>query len=160
MVGVRQNQRAMEPVKILSALADLAPAGGERVFDVSGAGRPLVWLPEPDRAPRGAPADRLAALDALHRDERILRRGLAFVVGGTELGGGRRKVRVPLLTQPVRLERGVRGYRVVPAGDLELTQLIEDGTLAAGLEAAPGLAGPGWLAAPVWAALDLAHQVS
>ncbi|WP_433528831.1 AAA domain-containing protein [Micromonospora sp. CA-263727] len=137
----------MHAATILTALADLAPAGAERVFDVSGTGRPLVWLPEPDRGPRNARLDRLAALDALHRDERILRRGLAFLVGGADLDGGRRRVRLPLLAQPVRLERGRRGYRVVPAGDLELTALIEDRELAARLEAAPGLAGPGWLSA-------------
>jgi hypothetical protein len=138
----------MEARTLLAALADLAPAGGERVLDVSGGGRPLIWLPEPDRAPRNARVDRLAAMDALHRDERILRRGLAFVVGGMELEGARPKVRVPLLTQPVRLERGLRGYRVVPAGDLELTPLVEDRTSAAQLEAAPGLAGPDWLTGP------------
>ncbi|MFI7284953.1 AAA domain-containing protein [Micromonospora chersina] len=138
----------MEAARILTALADLAPAGAERTFDVSGAGRPLIWLPEPDRGPRGTRLDRLAALDALHRDERILRRGLAFVVGGADLDGGRRRVRVPLLAQPVRLDRTRRGYRIVPAGDLELTSLIEDRDLAARLEAAPGLAGPGWLGAP------------
>ncbi|MET8196002.1 AAA domain-containing protein [Micromonospora sp. NPDC005222] len=138
----------METAKILTALADLAPAGAERAFDVSGAGRPLIWLPGPDRAPRDARLDRLAALDALHRDQRILRRGLAFVVGGADLDGSRRRVRVPLLAQPVRLERTSRTYRIVPAGDLELTTLIEDRDLAGRLEAAPGLAGPGWLGAP------------
>ncbi|MEW2332331.1 AAA domain-containing protein [Micromonospora chersina] len=138
----------MEAARILTALAELAPAGAERTFDVSGAGRPLIWLPEPDRGARGTRLDRLAALDALHRDERILRRGLAFVVGGADLDGARRRVRVPLLAQPVRLDRTRRGYRIVPAGDLELTSLIEDRDLAARLEAAPGLAGPGWLGAP------------
>ncbi|WP_341716137.1 hypothetical protein QQG74_19175 [Micromonospora sp. FIMYZ51] len=138
----------MHAAAILTALADLAPAGAERVFDVSGTGRPLVWLPEPHRGPRGARLDRLAALDALHREERLLRRGLAFLVGGADVDGGRRRVRLPLLAQPVRLERGRRGYRVVPAGDLELTPLIADRDLAARLEAAPGLAGPGWLTAP------------
>ncbi|MBY8870363.1 AAA family ATPase [Micromonospora sp. PLK6-60] len=137
----------MQPATILSALADLAPAGAERVFDVSGPGRPLVWLPAPDRAPRDARLDRLAALDTLHRDERILRRGLAFVVGGVDTDAGRRRVRTPLLTQPVRLERTLRGYRVVPAGDLELTALIADRALASRLETAPGLAEPGWLGA-------------
>ncbi|PWU62129.1 hypothetical protein DLE60_01965, partial [Micromonospora globispora] len=137
----------MEAARILTALADLAPAGAERVLDVSGSGRPLVWLPEPDRASRNARLDRLAALDALHRDERLLRRGLAFLVGTADVDGARRRVRLPLLAQPVRLERARRGYRVVPAGDLELTPLIEDRELAARLEAAPGLAGPGWLAA-------------
>ena len=38
-------------------------------------GQPLVWLGDPALAPRSAEADRLAALDALRRDERILRRG-------------------------------------------------------------------------------------
>ncbi|MEU0152189.1 AAA domain-containing protein [Micromonospora fulviviridis] len=55
---------------------------------------------------------------------------------------------MPLLAQPVRLDRTRRCYRIVPAGDLELTSLIEDRDLAARLEAAPGLAGPGWLGAP------------
>lgn len=147
MAPIRQNLLAMEVAKILAALADLAPAGGERVLDVSGGGRPLVWLAEPDRAPRNTRVDRLAALDALRRDERVLRLGWTFVVGGAEVGGARRKVRLPLLAQPVRLEWGLRGYRVVPAGDLELTPLIEDRAVAAGLEAAPGLASTGWLGA-------------
>ncbi|MEV0154886.1 AAA domain-containing protein [Micromonospora sp. NPDC050686] len=142
----------MQPATILSALADLAPAGAERVFDVSGPGRPLVWLPAPDRAPRDARLDRLAALDTLHRDERVLRRGLAFVVGGVDTDAGRRRVRTPLLTQPVRLERTLRGYRVIPAGDLELTALIADRALASRLETAPGLAEPGWPGAPGTAA--------
>jgi hypothetical protein len=129
----------MRPTQILAALADLAPASGERVLDVTRGGQPLVWLPEPDRATRSRAVDRLAALDALHRDERMLRRGWAFVVG--------RSVRLPLLVQPVRLERVIRGYRVVAAGDLELTPLVEDRELAARLEAAPGLGGPVWLAA-------------
>ncbi|MEU3456535.1 AAA domain-containing protein [Micromonospora sp. NPDC006766] len=142
----------METARILTALADLAPAGAEHAFDVSGTGRPLVWLPEVDRGPRSSQLDRLAALDALHRDERILRRGLAFVLGATDLNGSRRRIRLPLLAQPVRLQRTGRGYRVVPAGDLELTSLIEDRDLAARLEAAPGLAGRGWLGAPGTAA--------
>ncbi|MEV6692032.1 AAA domain-containing protein [Micromonospora sp. NPDC051196] len=142
----------MDAAVILTALADLAPAGGERVLDVAGGNRPLVWLPEPDRGPLNAQLDRLAAQDALHREERILRRGLAFLVGGADIDGVRRRVRLPLLAQPVRLERGRRGYRVVPAGDLEMTSLIEDRDLAARLEAAPGFAGPGWLTAPGTAA--------
>jgi hypothetical protein len=116
----------VQPERILAALADLAPAGGERVLDVARGGQPLVWLPEPDRAPRNRAVDRLAALDALRREERILRRGLGFVVGGTEIDGARKVVRLPLLAQPVRLDRGLRGYRIVPAGDLELTGLVED----------------------------------
>ncbi|WP_327025345.1 AAA domain-containing protein [Micromonospora sp. NBC_01739] len=142
----------MDAGVILTALADLAPAGAERVLDVAAGNRPLVWLPEPHRGPHSGHLDRLAAQDALHRDERILRRGLAFLVGGADIEGVRRRIRLPLLAQPVRLERGRGGYRVVPAGDLEMTSLIEDRDLAARLEAAPGLAGPGWLTAPGTAA--------
>lgn len=102
----------MEVAKILAALADLAPAGGERVLDVSGGGRPLVWLAEPDRAPRNARVDRLAALDALRRDERVLRLGWTFVVGGAaggEAGGTRRKVRLPLLARRCGWSGGCAG---------------------------------------------------
>ncbi|HEY2673459.1 MAG TPA: ATP-binding protein [Rugosimonospora sp.] len=137
----------MQPRQILTALAELAPAPGERVFDVCRAGQTLQWLPDPDRAGRSRGIDRLAAMDALSRDERILRRGWAFVVGSMEVDGVRRTVRLPLLTQPVRLERGLRGYRVVPAGDLELTALVEDRALAGRLEEAPGLGSSGWLRA-------------
>ncbi|SDZ17754.1 hypothetical protein SAMN05444365_106170 [Micromonospora pattaloongensis] len=137
----------MNPRRILAALADLAPAGGERVLDVGRGGQPIVWLREPERAPRNRTTDRLAALDELHRHERILRRGWAWVVGGTEIDGTRRQVRLPLLAEPVRLERGLRGYRIVPAGDLELTPLVTDRETAAALEAAPGLGGAAWLGA-------------
>src|SRR6266545_1398720 len=116
----------MEPRQILAALADLAPAAGERVLDVARGGQPLVWLAAPDRAPRTRAVDRLAALDALHREERILRRGWGFVLGAAEVDGTRRTVRLPLLTQPVRLDRVLRGYRVLAAGDIELTPLVED----------------------------------
>ncbi|MEU4693528.1 AAA domain-containing protein [Actinoplanes sp. NPDC023714] len=58
-----------------------------------------------------------------------------------------RKIRIPLLSQPVHLERALFGYQIVPAGDLQVTPLIEDRELAAALEAAPGIGGPGWLQA-------------
>nr|BFE74570.1 hypothetical protein GCM10020092_078710 [Actinoplanes digitatis] len=54
---------------------------------------------------------------------------------------------MPLLSQPVRLERSLLGYRVVPAGDVEVTPLVADPELAAAFEDAPGLATPGWLEA-------------
>ncbi|AGL19398.1 hypothetical protein L083_5888 [Actinoplanes sp. N902-109] len=126
-------------------LAELAPAGGDRVHDVTRGGQPLLWLKDAERAPRNADSDRLAAVDALHREERVLRRGWGFIAGQTEIEGTRRKVRLPLLTQPVRLERTLTGYRLVPAGDAEITPLVEDRQLAAAMEAAPGLATPGWL---------------
>jgi hypothetical protein len=134
----------MRPTTVLGVLAELAPAAGDRVLDVTRGGQPLVWLDDAERAPRRAEVDRLAALDALHRDERLLRRGWGFLAGeSTET----KKVRVPLLSQPVRLERSLTGYRVIPAGDVELTPLVTDRDLAAALEAAPGVAAPGWLTA-------------
>ncbi|WP_422774051.1 DEAD/DEAH box helicase [Plantactinospora sp. WMMC1484] len=131
---------------VLRALADLAPAAPERVLDVTRPGQPLIWLADPRSCRRSREVERLAAADLLHRDERTLRRGWGLVGGVVETDGGNRKVRVPLLSEPVRLERTLRGYRVVPAGDLEVTPLVEDRDLAARLEAAPGLGGPDWLA--------------
>ena len=135
----------MQPPTVLAVLAELAPAGGDRIYDVTRGGQPLAWIADAERTPRKAEFDRLAALDALHREERILRRGWGFIAGRTELDGAARKVRVPLLSQPVHLERGLAGYRIVPAGDIEITALLEDRELAAAMEAAPGLATPGWL---------------
>jgi hypothetical protein len=83
----------------------------------------------------------------LHREERVLRRGWGWLLGTVEVNGAPRKVRLPLLAEPVRIERGLR-HRLVPAGDLELTSLVTDRTLAASLEAAPGVGAPAWLAAP------------
>src|SRR3954469_24677285 len=94
----------MEPSRVLAALADLAPAGRDRVLDVAkGAPAPL-WLTDPDRVPAGRAAQRLAALDSLHREERILRRGWAWLLGTTEIDGAARTVRLPLLYEPVRLQ--------------------------------------------------------
>src|SRR5580765_4677887 len=100
-----------DPKVVLTALAELAPAGGDRVLDVTVGNQPLAWLAATDRASRGRVVDRLAALDARDRDERALRLGIGFVVGVTLLDGVSRKVRLPLLTRPVRLERARGGYR-------------------------------------------------
>ncbi|BAL87461.1 hypothetical protein AMIS_22410 [Actinoplanes missouriensis 431] len=135
----------MRPSTVLSVLAELAPAAAERTLDVTRGSQALVWLDAAEKAPRKAAVDRLAALDALHREERILHRGWGFLAGTHLIDGRTRKIRVPLLSQPVRLERALGGYRIAPAGDLEITPLIEDRDLAAAMEAAPGLAAPGWL---------------
>ncbi|WP_229074736.1 AAA domain-containing protein [Actinoplanes sp. DH11] len=137
----------MQPSTVLAVLAELAPATAERTLDVTRGSQALVWLDTAEKAPRKAATDRLAALDALHREERVLHRGWGFLAGTTMIDGRSRKVRFPLLSQPVRLERALTGYRVVPAGDLEITPLIGDRDLAAAMEAAPGLAAPGWLEA-------------
>ncbi|WP_233624198.1 hypothetical protein [Actinoplanes sp. ATCC 53533] len=149
----------MQPPTVLAVLAELAPAGGDRMLDVTRGGQPLVWLAEAERAPRKAETDRLAALGALHREERILRRGWGFLAGRVEVDGKPRKVRVPLLSQPVHLDRALTGYRIVPTGDVEITPLIADRALASAMEAAPGLGAPGWLAAIgtrawLWAAAE------
>jgi hypothetical protein len=133
----------MDPAKLLTALAELAPTGGGRVLDVTGKSRP-VWLDDPEW-PTGTKAlRRLYARDILHREERLLRRGWGFVIGHTEIGGARRTVRVPLASEPVRLHRSLSGYRVVPAGDLEVTPLVADRVLAGELEELLVRAGKGW----------------
>nr|WP_231956892.1 MULTISPECIES: ATP-binding protein [unclassified Actinoplanes] len=128
-------------------LAELAPAAGERTLDVTRGAQPFVWLETAEKAPRDTTVERLAGLAALHRDERILHRGWGFLAGRAEVDGKVRRIRLPLLSQPVRLDRSLLAYKVVPAGDLEVTPLVEDRELAAALEAAPGLATPGWLEA-------------
>jgi hypothetical protein len=141
----------VDPRSVLRALADLAPVGSERVLDVTKGGQALVWLTQPEKAPRSKAIERLAGIDLLHREERLLRRGWAFIIGTVTDGEATRKVCLPLLAEPVRLERGIRGYRVVSAGDLELNPLVADRTLAS----APGAAVPGWAVAdglPGWLA--------
>src|SRR5690606_8784115 len=115
----------MDPAAVLSALAELAPSGPSRAPDAAG-GRAPLWLTDPDRPPRRKATQRLAAVDALHRDERLLRRGWVFIIGRAQFEGEWRRVRLPLLHEPVRLRQGLRGYTVVPAGDLSLTDLVED----------------------------------
>lgn len=133
----------MDPATILAALADLAPAGRERVYDVTG-GRSILWLPDPDRPPRTRGAERLAAIDALHQDQRVLRRGWIFLLGAADIDGENRKVCAPLLSEPVRMRRTLGGYTVASAGDLEVTPLISDPDLAADLELKAGDPGD-WL---------------
>jgi hypothetical protein len=135
---------ALTESSVLAVLAELAPAGADRILDVTQGSQPLVWLTDPERATRKE-GDRLAAIDALHREERILHRGWGFLAGRAEIDGRQRKVRVPLLSQPVHLERTLTGYRVAVAGDVEVTPLIDDRELAASLENAPGLGTAGWL---------------
>jgi hypothetical protein len=122
----------MDPAVVLTALAELAPAGPRAgpMLDATG-GRALQWLDEPDRAEGSRAVDRLAAMDVLHHDERLLRRGWAFVLGTTDVEGTRRTVRLPLLSEPVRMRRVRARYRIEPAGDLELTSLVADRELAA-----------------------------
>jgi hypothetical protein len=139
----------MDPAVVLTALAELAPAGPHAgaVLDATG-GRALQWLAEPDQTEGSRAVDRLAAMDVLHHDERLLRRGWAFVLGTTDVDGASRTVRLPLLSEPVRMRRVRVGYRIESAGDLEVSSLVADRDLAAGLESHEGIGQAGWLAAP------------
>ncbi len=138
---------AMQPSQLFAALADLAPASGEQVLDVAKGGQPFAWLTDPDRLPRNQTVDRLAALDALHSEERVLRRGWAWLLGTTEIDGTRRKVRLPLLVQPVRIERGA----AQPAGAGRRPRADPAGHRSRGSpprsRRRPASARPGWLAA-------------
>lgn len=67
---------------------------------------------------RGLP--RLVRLDALHREERLLRAGWVFVTGTRHVGGKAVRILHPLVTVPVQLHRET----LHRAGDLELSPLV------------------------------------
>src|SRR5688500_20349553 len=69
----------------------------------------LQRQPVPWKAPWQArdQAAHLAAFDALHQEDRLLRLGWAFLAGPAEIGGQRRRVCLPLVSRPVRLHSGV-----------------------------------------------------
>jgi hypothetical protein len=138
-----------DPAAVLRAFADLAPSGASAPLDVSRAYGPFVPLVD-GGAPRlltgertptlrlrsTAALRRLAALDALHRDERLLRVGWGFVTGSAELGGSRRRVCLPLLTRPVRLASRRAAVVVSALGDLEVSEHVADPDDRAALEVA------------------------
>lgn len=73
--------------------------------------------------------ERLAAIDQIRPEQRSLRVGWLFVAGReTTQDGRRRRVFHPLLSLPVRVDRtpGFGGARLVPAGDVELSELVAD----------------------------------
>ncbi|NUT94948.1 MAG: AAA family ATPase, partial [Saccharothrix sp.] len=104
---------------------------------------PVPWTARQDQR-HGV--ERLAAFDALHREDRLLRLGWAFLCGPAEVGGQRRRVCLPLVSRPVRLRHvGGRRYAIQPAGDVAVYPLA-DAAKAAELET--GLAPTGeWIAA-------------
>lgn len=144
---------------ILRAFADLTPTAERSGLDVTAGRHPLVWLGlrsalvarwsdefpiigaerlQPDmsmRVGRDQRLERLAAIDALHEHERLLREGWVYLVGSTEIDGERRRVCHPLISRPVLLRRSFGSYTVLPAGDLEMTPLIGDSDIALRLEA-------------------------
>lgn len=79
--------------------------------------------------------ERLAAVDQVRLAQRSLRAGWLFVAGKVVQSNGKSKhVFTPLVTVPVRVDRSMFKTRLVPAGDVELTSLIEDPDLRKDLE--------------------------
>ena len=154
-----RGRPAAEPAAVLRALAALTPSGRREPLDVTRAGAPFVWLGtsqstlylanspvgpgvEPTvRLRADASTRRLAALDALNRDERLLREGWVFLCGRAMVGDEERRLCTPLLTHPVRLRREIGFLTVVPAGDRELTPLVGDPGVGARLEEAAEFGG-------------------
>lgn len=100
-----------------------SPALSDLLVDRSG--QPLGELPRPLTLRQHSRLDRLAAADLLHREERLLR------VGWTVLSGaGERDLCTPLVYWPVRLQETVGDYQLLVAGDLQITRLVSDRTLA------------------------------
>ncbi|SDE25823.1 AAA domain-containing protein [Glycomyces harbinensis] len=122
----------MPAARLLNALADLAPAAKPPTYDHLGA--MAVWGTALDAVTGGA---ELASYDELHRDERLLRQGWGVVMGRIEIDGKPHKVRLPLVSRPVRLTADGRGgrQRIVPAGDTTVHAALAGGEYAPLLEA-------------------------
>lgn len=115
-----------DPAAILRMFASLEPPERAPTYDVTANG-PFLWLRTRwslilsgheafanDPLPRHDRLQRLASIDALHRDERLLREGFVFLCGPTEIGGSTVRVCLPLLSQPVRIQ----GTSLVSAGEV------------------------------------------
>jgi hypothetical protein len=147
--------------RVLLALADLAPSAEQRSaalmvptewFRWLGAGSvallaegPYSERPSADdtSTARYAPVDRrfaeqLASVDQLRPEQRSLRVGWLFVAGRTTGEDGRaRRVLHPLVTVPVRVHLGsglLGGARLLPAGDVEISPLVDVGPVREELE--------------------------
>ncbi|WP_035697813.1 AAA domain-containing protein, partial [Glycomyces tenuis] len=122
----------MSVSRLLSALADLAPAPKPPTFDRLGA--KTAWGTAFDHVEDGGA---LEAYDELHRDERLLRQGWGVVMGRTDVEGRTQRVRYPLISRPVRLEstRSLsRGQHVRPAGDIAVCEELAETEFAPTLE--------------------------
>jgi hypothetical protein len=156
----RPYTAAMDPARILTALADLAPVNKTAAAaDFDEIGQKSAWAGSLTTVPGAAD---LAAHDELHRDERLLRQGWGIVTGVHRVDGKRRRLAVPLVTRPVRLEVAQTepfDHKIVPAGDLVFHPKLVGTPYAARLAAvlAPertggDLADPAWLLAAATAA--------
>lgn len=88
--------------------------------------------------------ERLAAVDQIRPGQRSIRAGWLFLAGRIDDGESRtRRVFLPLVSVPVRVERPMAfgDARLVPAGDVQLTELITDLELRAQLESQIQLGG-------------------
>ncbi|WP_191297312.1 AAA domain-containing protein [Lentzea cavernae] len=97
------------------------------------------WTPVPWKAPWQvrAEVEHLAAYDALHQEDRVLRLGWAFLAGPAQIGGQRRRVCLPLVSRPVRLHHGGDlDYAYHVAGDAGVFPLVDDWATSAEREAA------------------------
>lgn len=113
-------------------LGDHEPAW--RTITLQQDGQPVTWS-APKQA-RGQAAH-LAAFDALHQEDRLLRLGWAFLAGPAQIGGQRRRVCLPLISRPVRLHKGVgANYAFHVAGDAGVFPLVDDWAKTAEREAA------------------------
>ncbi|GAA1693485.1 hypothetical protein GCM10009830_46640 [Glycomyces endophyticus] len=149
----------MDPARILTALADLAPVNKTAATGVEEVGQNAAWGGSLTTVPGAAD---LAAHDELHRDERLLRQGWGVVTGTHVVDGRRRRIAVPLVTRPVRLDVALTepfDHKIVPAGDLAFHPALAGTEHAARLAAvlAPERAGgdlddPAWLLAAATAA--------
>jgi AAA domain len=86
----------------------------------------------------GAFGERLSAVDQLRAGQRSLRAGWLFVAGhATGEDGRARRVFHPLVTVPVRVARPtpLGTARLLPAGDVELSELVTDDAVRHQLEA-------------------------
>uniref|UniRef100_UPI0039BF3F3C AAA domain-containing protein n=1 Tax=Lentzea alba TaxID=2714351 RepID=UPI0039BF3F3C len=95
---------------------------------------PIMWtVPKQAREQ----VERLAAFDALHQEDRLLRVGWAFLVGPAQIGGQRRRVCLPLVSRPVRLHHSSGlNYAYHVAGDTGVFPLIDGWAKTAEREAA------------------------
>ncbi len=127
----------MSASRLLVALADLAPASQpsqERLLR-DHLGDQSVWSAEIGHVAGGA---ELEKYDELHRDERLLRQGWGVVMGRTEIDGKLRRIRLPLISRPVRLQTDPDDKRrqiVVPAGDTEVHSELSGTGFGSRLEA-------------------------
>jgi hypothetical protein len=127
----------MSASRLLLALADLAPAAqpSQQRLLRDHLGDQSVWSAAIGHVTGGA---ELEKYDELHRDERLLRQGWGVVMGRTEIDGKLRRIRLPLVSRPVRLQTDPDDKRrqlVIPAGDTEVHSELSGTGFGSRLEA-------------------------